>query len=72
MNTFPYESWEEAFQAAKEAGEGYFTWGPGGNTATIILTLLGFTVMLVTVVMGIMLEDRRLNEAAAELAKEQA
>lgn len=72
MNTFPYESWEEAARAAVEAGEGYFTFGPGGNLATIILTILGFVTMLVALAMWIKDEDRRLNEAAAKLSKEVA
>ena len=67
MDTFPYESWEEATTAALDSGAGYFTFGPGGNTATIVLVALGFIVMVVTIVGGIMSEDKRLNDHAARL-----
>lgn len=67
MDTFPFESWEEATTAALDSGAGYFTFGPGGNTATIVLVALGFIVMVVTIVGGIMTEDKRLNAHAARL-----
>ncbi len=67
MDTFPYDSWEEATQAALESGAGYFTYGPGGNTATYVLVALGFITMVVTIVAGIKLEDQRLAEHAARL-----
>ena len=67
MDTFPYESWEEATTAALDSGAGYFTFGPGGNTATIVLVALGFIVMMVTIVGGIMSEDKRLAAHAARL-----
>ena len=67
MDTFPYESWEEATTAALDSGAGYFTFGPGGNTATVVLVVLGFIVMVVTIVGGIMSEDKRLNAHAARL-----
>lgn len=70
MDTFPFESWEEAIAAAQEAGAGYFTFGPGGNTATIVLTLLGFLAMAATIVAGIVQEDRRLTERARRLEYE--
>lgn len=70
MDTFPYESWDEAIAAAQELGAGYFTFGPGGNTATIILTVLGFLAMAATIVAGMVLEDRRLNEHAQRLEYE--
>lgn len=68
MDTFPYESWEEATTAALDSGAGYFTFGPGGNTATIVLVALGFIVMVVTIVGGIISEDKRLNAHAARLS----
>ncbi len=67
MDTFPFDSWDEAAAAAQELGAGYFTFGPGGNTATIILTVLGIAAMVLTIVAGIMLEDRRLVEHAQRL-----
>jgi hypothetical protein len=70
MDTFPYESWEEAAQAAQELGEGFFTFGPGGNTATVILTILGAIVMVVTVFGGVVLEDRNLEEHVKRIKDE--
>lgn len=67
MDTFPYASWEDATQAALDSGGGYFTFGPGGNTATIVMVVLGFLVMMATIVGGIILEDRRLDAHAARL-----
>jgi hypothetical protein len=67
VNTFPFDSWEEASEAAINSGAGYFTFGPGGNTATIIVVALGFLVMLITIIAGIMQEDRRLAEHAERL-----
>ena len=52
MDTFPFETWEEASTAAVETGVGYFTFGPGGNTATYVLVALGFVVMVVTLSPG--------------------
>jgi len=70
MDTFPYESWEEASQAAQELGEGFFTFGPGGNTATIILTILGAIVMVATIFAGVVLEDRNLGEHVKRIKDE--
>ena len=70
MDTFPYESWEEAGQAAQELGEGFFTFGPGGNTATVILTILGAIVMVATVFAGVYLEDRNLAEHVKRIKDE--
>lgn len=67
MDTFPFESWEEATTAALDSGAGYFTFGPGGNTATIVLVALGFIVMVVAIVGGIISEDKRLNAHAVRL-----
>ena len=70
MDTFPYESWEEASQAAQELGEGFFTFGPGGNTATVILTILGIIVMVATIFGGVYLEDRNLQEHVKRIKDE--
>jgi hypothetical protein len=70
MDTFPYESWDEAIAAAQEAGEGFFTWGPGGNTATVILTILGAIVMVVTIFAGVYLENRNLEEHVQRIKDE--
>lgn len=68
MDTFPFESWEEATEAAVDSGLGYFTFGPGGNTATYVLTFLGFLTMIVILITWIRFEDRRLTEHARRLA----
>lgn len=68
MDTFPYDSWDEAAKAALESGAGYFTFGPGGNLGTYVMVALGFIVMVVTIVAGIKMEDQRLIEHAARLA----
>ena len=68
MDTFPYETWDEAFEAAVNDGAGYFTFGPGGNTATYVLTVLGFVTMIVILVSWIRFEDRKLNEHARRLS----
>lgn len=67
MDSFPFESWEEAIAAAIETGAGYFTFGPGGNLGIYILTALGFLAMVITIVAGIRFEDRRLVAHAARL-----
>lgn len=68
MDTFPYESWEDATSAALDSGAGYFTFGPGGNAGTYILVALGFIAMIVVFVAFVRLEDRRLVEHAVRLA----
>ena len=67
MNTFPYDSWEAALEAA-DGTTGYFTWGPGGNTASIVLALIGITISVVSAVLITVREDRLLNHAADRLA----
>lgn len=61
MNTFPYDSWEEALDAAG----GYFTWGTGGNLASVILSILGIVLSLVALIQITRREDAD-NRAAAE------
>ncbi len=67
MNTFPYESWEAALEAA-DGTTGYFTWGPGGNTASVILALLGIAVSVISAILVTTREDKLLNHAADRLA----
>jgi len=64
MNTFPYESWE----AALEAASGYYTWGPGNNTGSIVLAWLAIIVSVVSALIITQREDKLLNEAADRLA----
>lgn len=67
MNTFPYESWEAAIEAA-DGTTGYFTWGPGGNTASYILAIIGIAVSVVAAMLVTVREDKLLNHAADRLA----
>ena len=67
MNTFPYDSWEAALEAA-DGTTGYFTWGPGGNTASMIISLLAIVLSVTMAVLVTVREDKVLNEAAERLA----
>ncbi len=67
MNTFPYDSWEAALEAA-DGTTGYFTWGPGGNTGSVVLAILGIAVSVVMAVMITARENKILNDAADQLA----
>ena len=67
MNTFPYDSWEAALEAA-DGTTGYFTWGPGGNTASVVLAIIGIAISVLMAVMITAREDKLLNSAADQLA----
>ena len=67
MNTFPYDSWEAALEAA-DGTTGYFTWGPGGNTASVIISILAIVLSVTMAVLVTTREDKVLNEAADRLA----
>ena len=67
MNTFPYDSWEAALEAA-DGTTGYFTWGPGGNTASVVLAIIGIAISVIMAVMITAREDKLLNDAADKLA----
>jgi hypothetical protein len=64
MDTFPYDSWEEASTAAQESGEGYFTWGPGGNAASVTLVVLGIILFVAALAAWVYTENKRLVEHA--------
>ncbi|MGI9608020.1 MAG: hypothetical protein ACR2P0_17960 [Acidimicrobiales bacterium] len=66
MDTFPYESWEEAIAAA-DGTTGYFTWGPGGNTASVILAILGIALAVGWMLWLTKNEDDHLNHTAEGL-----
>lgn len=66
MNTFPYDTWAEALEAA-DGANGYFTWGPGGNTASFVLAFLGIALALAWSVWIVRFDNHELNKAAAEL-----
>ena len=67
MNTFPYDSWEAALEAA-DGTTGYFTFGPGGNTASVIISILAIVLSVTMAVLVTVREDKVLNEAADRLA----
>ena len=77
--SFPYENWDEALAASAEAVEnvgaslggqvGYFTFGPGGNAATVLITILAIVMSVTAAVMVTKREDDLLNEAAERLAE---
>lgn len=62
--SFPYNNWDEAVEAAA----GYFTFGPGGNAATVLVTILAIVMSVTAAVMVTKREDDLLNEAAERLA----
>ena len=66
MNTFPYDSWEAAIEAA-DGTTGYFTWGPGGNTASVVLAILAIAVSVISAFLITFREDKLLNDAADRL-----
>lgn len=67
MDTFPYDSWEAAGAAARESGEGFFTFGPGDNFATVLLVVLMIVVTVLAFVFWVRTEDRKLTEQAERL-----
>jgi hypothetical protein len=67
MDTFPQDSWEAAGKAARDAGEGFFTFGPGDNLATVILVVLMIAVTFLAFLFWVRTEDRKLTEQAERL-----
>lgn len=68
MDTFPYESWEDALTAAAENGEGYFTFGPGSSAAMWVITIIGIALMAAFLAWLFAHENKELNAAAARYA----
>lgn len=66
MNSFPYDSWAEAQEAA-DGTQGYFTFGPGGNAMSWILALLGIALAVAWTLWIVNFENQRLNHAESEL-----
>lgn len=66
MNTNPYNSWEEALAAA-DGANGYFTWGPGGNTMSYVLAILGIALSIAWTIWIVNHENKHLNAAAGRL-----
>jgi hypothetical protein len=65
MDTFPYDSWEQAQGSA--GGEGFFTFGPGDNFSTIAVVVIGFVLMIWVFVSWMRAEDRKLRDQADRL-----
>lgn len=63
MNTFPYDSWDEALVEPA----GYFTWGPGGNTGSVVLAILGIALATLWLAWLVVHENRHLSSAASRL-----
>ncbi len=65
MNTFPYDSLDEAVETAG----GYATWAEaaGHNTASVVLAVLAIAVSVVAALLVTVREDKLLNEAADRL-----
>lgn len=72
MDTFPYDSWEEAVAAAQSdaASAPYFTFGVG--TTLTILTILGMALALGIGFYLVANEAKHLNEAADRLTTKYA
>ena len=62
MDTFPFDSWEEALAD----GGAFFTWA-GSQGMINLLTVLGVAAFLVSMVYLIRNENSHLNEAASRL-----
>ncbi|MCQ3814110.1 MAG: hypothetical protein KTU85_06795 [Acidimicrobiia bacterium] len=64
MNSFPYDSWEEAL----EAGTGYFTFGPGQNFASVLIALIAIVISVYSIVTVTRRENDLFNESAERLS----
>lgn len=60
FDAFPYDEWSE------EIAE-FWTFGGGGSTGTWILTILGFSVMLIAFVWFVIMENGKLEHQAQAL-----
>jgi len=69
MDSFPYESWAEAIEKADQSS-GYFTFGPGNNTATYIIVAIAIAISVGFLVYLTNEEDRHLAKAADTIANE--
>ena len=60
FDAFPYDEWSE------EIAE-FWTFGGAGSTGTWILTILGFSVMLIAFVWFVIMENGKLEHQAQAL-----
>ena len=71
MDTFPYESWDDALAAAANDGSApYFTFGAG--TGLVILTFIAIAMVVAGGFYLIANEARHLNAAADRLSDKYA
>lgn len=66
MDSFPYDSWEEALADA-DGTTGYFTWANGAGS--VVLAILGIALTLAWMAWITSNEDHHLNKHAEELNK---
>ncbi len=67
MNSFPFDSWEQGVELAGA----YFTWAEGpvfGAGPSIVLSIIGIAVSVVSALLVTVREDKLLNHAADRLA----
>ena len=60
FDAFPYDEWSEDIAE-------FWTFGGAGSTGTWILTILGFSVMLLTFVWLVIMENGKLEHQARAL-----
>lgn len=60
IDSFPFDKWGEDIAA-------FWTFGPENSTGTYVLTVLGFIVMVASLIAWVMLEKRKLEAQAALL-----
>jgi hypothetical protein len=60
FDAFPYDEWSEDIAE-------FWTFGGGGSTGTWILTILGFSAMLIAFWGFVILENRKLTRQASRL-----
>jgi hypothetical protein len=62
FDAFPYDEWSEDITT-------FWTFGVEGDTGTIIITVLGVIVMVLSLIQFVRLESRKLDAQAATLRR---
>jgi len=60
FDAFPYDEWSEDIAE-------FWTFGGGGSTGTWIMTVVGFSVMLIAFFGFVVMENRKLTQQASRL-----